>query len=80
MGFAELMNRHPQSAPTVEYVRGRRAASPIVLLPGLFAGGWIWKPTRDFLIADGFSVATLSEPFAALDTPHRPPSMRFVRF
>jgi 2-hydroxy-6-oxonona-2,4-dienedioate hydrolase len=54
-------------APTVEYVRGRRTESPIVMLPGLFAGGWIWKPTRDFLIADGFSVATLCEPFAALD-------------
>jgi 2-hydroxy-6-oxonona-2,4-dienedioate hydrolase len=37
------------------------------MLPGLFAGGWIWKPTRDFLIAEGFSVATISEPFAALD-------------
>jgi 2-hydroxy-6-oxonona-2,4-dienedioate hydrolase len=55
-------------APTVDYCKGTRAASPIVMLPGLFAGGWIWKPTRDFLIADGFSVATISEPFAALDT------------
>jgi 2-hydroxy-6-oxonona-2,4-dienedioate hydrolase len=63
------MSRHPQSAPTVEYVRGRRDASPIVMLPGLFAGGWIWKQTRDFLIAEGFSVATISEPFAALDNP-----------
>jgi len=63
------MSRHPQSAPAVEYVRGRREACPIVMLPGLFAGGWIWKPTRDFLIAEGFSVATISEPFAALDTP-----------
>lgn len=60
---------HRPLAPTVEYIAGQRAASPIVLLPGLFAGGWIWKPTRDFLIAEGFSVATLSEPFAALDTP-----------
>jgi len=55
-------------AASLEYVRGRRAASPIVMLPGLFAGGWIWKPTRNFLIAEGFSVATISEPFAALDT------------
>jgi 2-hydroxy-6-oxonona-2,4-dienedioate hydrolase len=62
------MSRHPQSAPTVEYVRGSRAAFPIVMLPGLFAGGWIWKPTRDFLVAEGFSVATISEPFAGLDT------------
>jgi pimeloyl-ACP methyl ester carboxylesterase len=68
------MSRNPQSAPTVEYVRGRRAASPIVMLPGLFAGGWIWKPTRDFLIADGFSVATISEPFAALDASTTAPT------
>jgi 2-hydroxy-6-oxonona-2,4-dienedioate hydrolase len=65
---SSLMSRHPQSAPSVEFVRGGRAAYPIVMLPGLFAGGWIWKPTRDFLIAEGFSVATISEPFAALDT------------
>jgi 2-hydroxy-6-oxonona-2,4-dienedioate hydrolase len=58
---------HSQTAPTVEYLRGTRTASPIVMLPGLFAGGWIWKPTRDFLIAEGFSVATISEPFAGLD-------------
>lgn len=63
------MNGHPLRAPTVEYVKGRREASPVVLIPGLFAGGWIWKPTRDSLVADGFSVATLSEPLAALDTP-----------
>jgi 2-hydroxy-6-oxonona-2,4-dienedioate hydrolase len=41
----------------------------MVMLPGLFAGGWIWKPIRDFLIADGFSVATISESFAVLDVP-----------
>jgi 2-hydroxy-6-oxonona-2,4-dienedioate hydrolase len=72
--FTELMVRHPQTAPTVEYVRGRRTASPIVMLPGLFAGGWIWKPTRDLLIADGFSVATISEPFAGLDTSTAAPT------
>jgi len=74
VGSAEHMSRHPQSAPAVEFVRGRREAAPIVMLPGLFAGGWIWKPTRDFLIADGFSVATLSEPFAALDPPTTAPT------
>jgi 2-hydroxy-6-oxonona-2,4-dienedioate hydrolase len=67
------MSRHPQSAPTVEYVRGRRDASPIVMLPGLFAGSRIWKPTRDFLVAEGFSVATICEPFAALDAPTTAP-------
>jgi 2-hydroxy-6-oxonona-2,4-dienedioate hydrolase len=52
----------------VEYVEGWRPARPVLLLPGLFAGDWIWKPVWDCLIAGGFSVATLTEPFAALDT------------
>ena len=42
--------------------------TPILLLPGLFAGDWIWKPTRDRLVADSFQVFTIAEPFAALDT------------
>jgi hypothetical protein len=45
-----------------------------VMLPGLLAGGWIWKLTRDFLIAEGFSVATISEPFAALDISSAAPT------
>ncbi len=52
----------------MDYVKGWRPAQPILLLPGLFAGDWIWKPTWDFLIAHGFSVAKMVEPFAALDT------------
>jgi len=52
----------------VEYVKGWGDATPVVLLPGLFAGGWVWKPTRDCLIADGFSVATMADPFALLET------------
>ena len=52
----------------IEYVRGWLPAPPIVLLPGLFAGGWIWKPAWDHLSSSGHSVLQLTEPFAALDT------------
>jgi 2-hydroxy-6-oxonona-2,4-dienedioate hydrolase len=62
------MRRDTECAPAVEYVEGWRPARPVLLLPGLFAGDWIWKPAWDYLIADGFSVAKLIEPFAALDT------------
>jgi 2-hydroxy-6-oxonona-2,4-dienedioate hydrolase len=53
---------------TVEYVRGWLPAPPVVLLPGLFAGGWIWKPAWDHLSALGYTVLQVVEPFAALDT------------
>lgn len=51
-----------------EYVRGWLPAPPVVLLPGLFAGGWIWKPAWDHLAALGYSVLQVVEPFAALHT------------
>ncbi len=62
------MGQDTECAPAVEYVEGWRSARPVLLLPGLFAGDWIWKPAWDCLIANGFSVAKLTEPFAALDT------------
>jgi 2-hydroxy-6-oxonona-2,4-dienedioate hydrolase len=62
------MRGDTECLPAVEYVKGWRPARPILLLPGLFAGDWIWKPVWDWLIADGFSVAKLTEPFAATDT------------
>jgi 2-hydroxy-6-oxonona-2,4-dienedioate hydrolase len=52
----------------IEYVRGWLPAPPIVLLPGLFAGAWIWKPAWDHLAAMGYSVLQVVEPFAALNT------------
>lgn len=52
----------------IEYVRGWLPAPPIALLPGLFAGAWVWKPAWDRLSAIGYSVLQLAEPFAALDT------------
>jgi pimeloyl-ACP methyl ester carboxylesterase len=53
----------------IEYVRGwLLPAPPVVLLPGLFAGAWIWKPAWDHLTAIGYSVLQVVEPFAALDT------------
>jgi pimeloyl-ACP methyl ester carboxylesterase len=51
----------------VEYVRGRLATPPVVLLPGLFAGAWVWKPTWDHLTALGYSVLQVLEPFALID-------------
>jgi len=52
----------------IEYVRGWLPAPPVVLLPGLFAGSWIWKPAANHLAAMGYSVLQVAEPFAALDT------------
>jgi 2-hydroxy-6-oxonona-2,4-dienedioate hydrolase len=52
----------------IEYVRGWLPAPPIVLLPGLYAGAWIWKAVWDHLAAVGYSVLQVLEPFAALDT------------
>jgi 2-hydroxy-6-oxonona-2,4-dienedioate hydrolase len=54
--------------PSVEYGRGRLPRAPIVLLPGLFAGAWIWRSTWDHLIARGHSVLQLVEPYASCDT------------
>src|SRR5580704_17038425 len=51
-----------------EYVRGSLSAPPVVLLPGLFAGAWMWKPVWDHLISIGHSVLQLVDAFAALDT------------
>ena len=52
----------------IEYVRGWLPATPIVLLPGLFAGAWIWRSAWDHLAAAGYSVLQVVEPFAARDT------------
>jgi 2-hydroxy-6-oxonona-2,4-dienedioate hydrolase len=52
----------------IEYVRGWLPAPPIVLLPGLYAGAWIWKPVWDHLAAVGYSVLQVLKPFASLDT------------
>jgi len=52
----------------IEYVRGWLPAPPVVLLPGLFAGGWIWKSCWDHLTGLGYSVLQVVEPFAAFHT------------
>jgi len=56
------------SRERIEYVRGWLPAPPIVLLPGLFAGSWIWTPAMNHLAALGYSILQIVEPFAALDT------------
>ncbi|MBN6066051.1 alpha/beta hydrolase [Aggregatibacter actinomycetemcomitans] len=35
---------------------------PIILLPGLFAGGWIWEPTVQYLLNSGFKTFTFTDP------------------
>lgn len=40
----------------------------LVQLPGLFAGGWIWEDTNQFL-QERFRLITLAEPFAKMDLP-----------
>jgi pimeloyl-ACP methyl ester carboxylesterase len=57
-----------RTPPSVEYVQGRLPHAPIILLPGLFAGAWIWKSTWDHLIAGGHSVLQFVEPYASFDT------------
>lgn len=40
---------------------------PVLLLPGLFAGAWIWEHTRRCLSSRGYLVLTVADPFALLD-------------
>src|SRR5450631_630002 len=40
----------------------------IVLLPGLFAGEWIWEQTKTFLTTKGFHVEAPAEAVAELDS------------
>lgn len=35
--------------------------TPIILLPGLFAGSWIWDEVKSDLISQGYKVYTLDE-------------------
>ena len=42
-------------------------AASVVLLPGLFAGEWIWDPTTARLQAEAFGVIRLLDPFASVD-------------
>jgi 2-hydroxy-6-oxonona-2,4-dienedioate hydrolase len=53
-----------------------RAVSPgptVVLLPGLFAGGWMWDATWAALSAEGLDAIRVLEPLAALNAASRGP-------
>jgi len=39
----------------------------MVLLPGLFAGDWVWNHTRRHLLSHGYRIATIPQPIALLD-------------
>ena len=57
------------SAPVLpyEYVPGRAESAPVVLLPGLFAGAWMWDETCTHLSDCGFGVVRLLHALAASD-------------
>jgi 2-hydroxy-6-oxonona-2,4-dienedioate hydrolase len=50
-----------------EYAPPKRAEPPVVLLPGLFAGGWMWDETWAVLARRGFGAVVLRDAVAALD-------------
>lgn len=47
-------------------MEGMSSAS-VVLLPGLFAGAWIWDRTRTCLLAQGYRALAVPDPLALLD-------------
>jgi pimeloyl-ACP methyl ester carboxylesterase len=51
--------------------------APVVLLPGLFAGGWIWQETWDYLVARGHAALSPADPLAL--APGAPDSMVGLR-
>jgi 2-hydroxy-6-oxonona-2,4-dienedioate hydrolase len=50
-----------------EYAPAKRTRPPVVLLPGLFAGGWMWDETWAALTERGFGAVVLPDALAALD-------------
>lgn len=44
-----------------------REALPIVLLPGMVIGGYLWRDTVPFLVEQGFVVLTIRDPTAMID-------------
>ncbi|HEV8303483.1 MAG TPA: alpha/beta hydrolase [Gemmatimonadales bacterium] len=50
-----------------EYAPAKRTRPPVVLLPGLFAGGWMWDKTWAALTERRFGVVVLLDALAAVD-------------
>src|SRR5207302_8514081 len=50
-----------------DYAPSSRTNAPVALLPGLFAGEWMWESTSARLRAEGFGVIRLRDPLAVLD-------------
>ncbi len=68
----ELMSMDPFAQEMSERgrERARDQAGPrpsVLLLPGLFAGAWIWEHTRRCLSSRGYRVLMVADPFALLD-------------
>lgn len=52
---------------TYEHVAARPRSSTVLMLPGLFAGDWIWSDIAMRLHAHGFGTIRVHEPLAAHD-------------
>jgi 2-hydroxy-6-oxonona-2,4-dienedioate hydrolase len=50
-----------------EYLPQAQGRAPVVLVPGLFAGGWMWDDTCTELSRHGFGVVRLMDALAAVD-------------
>ena len=50
-----------------DYAPGSEPGGPVVFLPALFAGDWIWEPTAARLRAHGFGVIRLLDPLVQYD-------------
>ena len=50
-----------------DYAPSSRTKASVALLPGLFAGEWLWESTSARLRAEGFGVIRLLDPLAVLD-------------
>jgi 2-hydroxy-6-oxonona-2,4-dienedioate hydrolase len=50
-----------------DYAQPGRSNASVVLLPGLFAGEWIWDATSRRLQEEGFGVLRLLDPLAVFD-------------
>ncbi len=52
--------RVESAVPRYEYAPPKRAQAPVVLLPGLFAGGWMWDETRLKRLVDRLELGRVS--------------------
>lgn len=49
-----------------QYTAPLGSASTVVFLPGLFAGGWMWRPQAELVASLGYGTLSIVEPYAKL--------------